>query len=272
MSLYDHTDTKTVIDLNNDKTTTKHDLMQSFEIQNSIHHSVFENNLAVVFTTPTGVINPTYKDIDSIYLVDHAHVILAHASLAGTIIGEAAFITNNHNKDIFMYQDIYDLTQQLMATFTEETYYVVVESMRYAEVNSHRIEVMAYHPLQAIAIAIRQVAEEVYEDTPESWGVDAFDVALECCLSAGENAVLSLASDKRYAVLSVSRAADTEIPTCRAQAQAQEQTISFKVPIDLLLAMPNLMDCITTDEGITESQVREWLIKWKKEGLEFVPL
>lgn len=50
-----------------------------------------------------------------------------------------------------------------------------------------------------------------------------------------------------------------------------ENTVSFKVTIDQLLGMPNLMNCITTDEGVTEEDVRHQLQQWKEEGLEYVP-
>lgn len=48
-------------------------------------------------------------------------------------------------------------------------------------------------------------------------------------------------------------------------------TISFKVTIDQLLGMPNLMNCITTSEGVTEEDVKRQLQQWKDEGLEYVP-
>ncbi len=50
-----------------------------------------------------------------------------------------------------------------------------------------------------------------------------------------------------------------------------ENTVSFKVTIDQLLSMPNLMNCITADEGVTEEDVRHQLQQWKDEGLEYVP-
>ena len=50
-----------------------------------------------------------------------------------------------------------------------------------------------------------------------------------------------------------------------------ENTVSFKVSIDTLLDMPNLMGYINTDEGVTEEQLREQLQKWKDEGYEFIP-
>ncbi len=50
-----------------------------------------------------------------------------------------------------------------------------------------------------------------------------------------------------------------------------ENTVSFKVTIDQLLGMPNLMNCITADKGVTEEDVRHQLQQWKDEGLEYVP-
>lgn len=49
------------------------------------------------------------------------------------------------------------------------------------------------------------------------------------------------------------------------------RTVSFKVSIDELLNMPNLMGFISTNNNATEEEVRAQLQKWKDEGYEFIP-
>jgi hypothetical protein len=260
MNIYEEADLKTITDLNTDKQTTKHDLMLLPDLQGSIPCSVDENYLTVVFTVPTGVGHPTVQDICGIHLVDYAQVVLAELSLEGTIIGGFAADTRKYN-------DIHDLINQMMAVFTDKTYLVTMESVRWGEAKPEQLKVVANHPMQAIAIALNELIDEVYGDVPDTWHPDSIDSLLKHSMSAGVKTVVTLSQDKRYSVMSV-EALKEDMPTA---PQSLPASISFKVSIDQLLAMPNLMDHIQTDEGVSESDVRGQLIKWKNEGLEFIP-
>ena len=260
MNIYEEDNIKTIADLNTAKATIKHDLMLLPDLQGSIPRSVDENYLTVVFTVPTNIEDPTVQDICSINLVDYAQVVLAELSLKGTIISGLATDTRKYN-------DIHDLINQMMTVFTDKTYVVTIESVRWGEAKPEQLTVKANHPMQAMAIALNELIDEVYGDIPDTWHPDSIDSLLKHSMSAGVKTVVTLSSDKRYSVMSVEALKyDIEVDD-----QDLPASITFKVSIDQLLAMTNLMDHIHTDEGVSEADVRGQLIKWKNEGFEFIP-
>lgn len=186
--IYIKPNSKRINSLINDKTTIDHQL--GAWVLNSPISSLDINGLEVVYSIPTGLSDPTIKDINAVHLIDHSGVIVAEIKDI-SYTGEWEFGA---------------LIDAMVDNLPKSGYVIIIESVRGRDglVANNACTVNSSHFLLAINVAFKNLICFTYEDLPSETYFQIIEDHLEEQARSGEPLVVTLDNGNRYTLKSVS--------------------------------------------------------------------
>lgn len=179
---------KLISSLVNDKTTIDHQL-GAWVLDHPIS-SLEGNALDVAYSIPTGLANPTLKDICAVHIIDYSGVVLSERTDI-SYTGEWEFA---------------DLIDVMVAALPQCGYMVIIESTRDGEVALNACAVNSTHSLLAINVAFNSLICFTYEDLSSKDYFTIIEDHLEEQTRSGEPLAITLDNGNCYTLKSVTAA------------------------------------------------------------------
>lgn len=186
---------KLINSLINDTTTIDHQL--GAWVLNHPINSLESNALDVAYSIPTGIDNPTLKDICAVHIIDHS----------GVVLGERTNISYTGEWEFT------DLIDAMVESLPQSGYMVIIESLRDGELVRNACAVNSSHSLLAINVAFNSLICFTYEDLSSKNYFNVIEDHLEEQARSGESLVITLDNGNTYTLKSVTTASRFSQPT-----------------------------------------------------------
>lgn len=174
-------DAKTKADLNNDKTTTDHNIDDD-AFYGGVSDELQGNYLEIFFTVPTGTPAPKLEDICGIHITNQGGIIVTEK-------------TNIKGLDI---DQLYEFVDDLIKNLSFNSYVIEIEKTNNGAVVKSKVAACGIHDLQAITHAFNHFLLDTHEEY-------VTEGLVEHCLMAGENIVIEIEDGVTATLLSVSK-------------------------------------------------------------------
>lgn len=154
-------------------------------IQGSVIEHLNYTQLEVVYSIPTGIDNPTVSDINGVYLIN----------CAGIIIAEQVGLACSENSVLLQ------VVEDLLASLEDKVFTLIIESNRNNNKGRHEQEVHAVHMMLAITAGFEDIINTVYNEAVEDGEIEK---AVARCVQHEKRMEVNLENGNVYKLLSIS--------------------------------------------------------------------